>query len=55
MFFLKTLCSHNTLLFIQKWISIYPHAKVEKFAQAGHYLFEDEPKATLSHIQQFLG
>ncbi len=50
---MKDFCFHEK--FLKKWISIYPHAKVEKFAQAGHYLFEDEPKATLSQIQQFLG
>ncbi len=40
--------------FFERWKEIYPDAKVEYFANAGHYVLEDEKEKALSSIKGFL-
>ena len=32
----------------------FPHAQVHRFAQAGHYVLEDEPESIIALVQSFL-
>lgn len=40
--------------FYQKWRNRFPHARAHYFADAGHYLMEDQPDAVLSVMEDFL-
>ena len=40
--------------FLEEWLRRFPAAGVHRFADAGHYLFEDEAGSINSLIQQFL-
>jgi len=39
---------------LEKWLSIYPHAKVCKIEDASHFLQEDTPERVISEINHFL-
>ncbi len=41
--------------FLDEWIRRFPHAQVARFADAGHYLFEDEREAAGTLVRAFLG
>lgn len=41
--------------FYKRWRQIYPDARQNYIADAGHYLLEDAPKETLGAISEFLG
>ena len=49
---MKDFCFHSG--FLKRWKSLYPMAQVKTFAQAGHYLFEDEPKSIYNAVLGFL-
>jgi pimeloyl-ACP methyl ester carboxylesterase len=40
--------------FFERWKDFYPKAKAHLLANAGHYLLEDEPEVTRTHITEFL-
>ncbi len=40
--------------FLEEWQRRFPAAEVHRFAQAGHYLFEDEADSIDALVQQFL-
>jgi len=40
--------------YLDQWQVRFPHAQVHRFANAGHYLFEDRPQATTRLIADFL-
>lgn len=40
--------------FLDEWTARFPGAEVHRFAQAGHYLLEDEPEAVLALVREFL-
>jgi cis-3-alkyl-4-acyloxetan-2-one decarboxylase len=40
--------------FLDRWRSIYPDARVHRFADAGHYVLEDAGEDALNLIEQFL-
>lgn len=40
--------------YLNQWQARFPHAEVHRFANAGHYLFEDRPEATVRIIKDFL-
>ena len=40
--------------FLNEWKKRFPHARVHLFHDAGHYLFEDKPKATSLLVKNFL-
>jgi len=40
--------------FLNRWIEIFPHAEVHRFADAGHYVLEDKPGEIIALVQQFL-
>lgn len=42
------------LAVLEKWRSIYPHAKVCQIEDASHFLQEDAPKRAISEINHFL-
>lgn len=44
-----------TMNFQKKWLDFFPNARTVTYPRAGHYLLEDEPKAVISEIEQFLG
>jgi len=39
---------------LEKWLSIYPHAKVSKIENASHFLQEDTPERVISELNNFL-
>ena len=41
--------------FLAAWQTYLPHAEVEYFPEAGHYVLEDESAAVCDRVQQFLG
>jgi haloalkane dehalogenase len=41
--------------FLAEWRQRFPQAEVVEFADAGHYLFEDEPEKLVETVQRFLG
>ncbi|MBI5693697.1 MAG: alpha/beta fold hydrolase [Verrucomicrobia bacterium] len=47
----RDFCFHDW--FLQRWQEVYPHAEVTAFADAGHYVLEDEP-AAVGRITEFL-
>ena len=49
---MKDFCFNTS--FLRKWESIYPDAKVVKFPDAGHYLFEDEKAQVSKQVLAFL-
>lgn len=49
---MKDFCFHPG--FLAKWQEIYPEARVVTYADAGHYLFEDEGEATAEEVLNFL-
>jgi cis-3-alkyl-4-acyloxetan-2-one decarboxylase len=44
-----------TPAFLAEWRQRFPAAEVVKFAEAGHYLFEDEPEGLAAAVRGFLG
>lgn len=40
--------------FLEEWIRRFPKAEIERFADAGHYLFEDERAAASARVRAFL-
>ncbi len=40
--------------FLKEWQSIFPKAKVKRYADAGHYLLEDAGEEVISEIKVFL-
>ncbi len=50
---MKDFCFHSK--FLDRWQEIYPKAKVHRFEEAGHYLFEDDLDASIAQIVQFVG
>ena len=40
--------------FLDEWTRRFPHAQVHRFAQAGHYVLEDEPESIIALVQSFL-
>jgi pimeloyl-ACP methyl ester carboxylesterase len=40
--------------FLAEWVRHFPDAEVQRFAGAGHYLFEDEREAINELVPQFL-
>jgi pimeloyl-ACP methyl ester carboxylesterase len=49
---MKDFCFHEG--FFNHWRDILPDAKFKTFAQAGHYLLEDEPSASSEEVKKFL-
>jgi haloalkane dehalogenase len=47
----RDFCFHDW--FLQRWQAVYPHAEVAAYADAGHYVLEDEP-AAVGRISEFL-
>ena len=45
-------CFHSG--FLQRWQGIYPDARVVKYNNAGHYLFEDVPQDINDEIEKFM-
>lgn len=43
-----------TMNFQKRWLDIFPKARAVTYANAGHYLIEDEEAAVISEIEQFL-
>ncbi|MFO1096299.1 MAG: alpha/beta fold hydrolase [Planctomycetaceae bacterium] len=43
-----------TPAFLAEWRQRFPQAEVAEFADAGHYLFEDEPEGLTMVVQEFL-
>ena len=41
--------------FLQRWREIYPHATVERIADAGHYVLEDAREEAVPRIAAFVG
>ena len=40
--------------YLEEWKRRFPHARVYRFAQAGHYVLEDEPEETIRYVNEFL-
>jgi len=40
--------------FLETWIKAMPHAEVHRFADAGHYIFEDASEEIMPLVQSFL-
>jgi haloalkane dehalogenase len=40
--------------FLDEWTRRFPHSQVHRFAQAGHYVLEDEPESVIALVQSFL-
>jgi haloalkane dehalogenase len=40
--------------FLDEWTRRFSHAQVHRFAQAGHYVLEDEPESIIALVQSFL-
>lgn len=41
--------------FLEEWIRRFPHAEVERYPEAGHYVFEDAGQPLLDRVDQFVG
>jgi haloalkane dehalogenase len=41
--------------FLESWTSRFPNARVERFADCGHFLLEDAPLSLVRMIADFLG
>lgn len=41
-------------VFLNEWIRRFPHAEVERYPEAGHYVFEDAGEALLDRIDAFV-
>ena len=39
---------------LERFISYWPHANVQRLHEAGHYILEDEPETVLRTVQDFL-
>ncbi|MGF1466803.1 MAG: alpha/beta fold hydrolase [Sandaracinaceae bacterium] len=40
--------------FLERWIELLPHAEVERYPDAGHYVLEDRGPDALARIERFL-
>jgi pimeloyl-ACP methyl ester carboxylesterase len=40
--------------FLEKWIDIFPQARVNRFPDCGHYVLEDATEEIVALIQNFL-
>ncbi len=49
---MRDFCFHPG--FLARWTKIFPRAEVQPFAEAGHYLLEDEPQRAPAAIANFL-
>jgi haloalkane dehalogenase len=40
--------------YLTEWQRRFPHARIRRYPEAGHYLLEDEPERILADILNFL-